>query len=154
MIKYIADNMAMLNNMVMLKKVVADLNACLIKNCNNKGKNMMNNKYTISANKLFEDFVNEKITIQEVIKKANELKKKIEKSKENKAIIKCTLTKCNKEAKIGIDFAIDKMLEYAPEDSMGYKFALYYNKKLRNKKLTAEMIRIINKKIREIQYNI
>jgi hypothetical protein len=30
MIKYIADNMVMLNNMAMLKKVVADLNACLI----------------------------------------------------------------------------------------------------------------------------
>jgi hypothetical protein len=47
--------------------------------------------------------------------------------------------------------AIDKILEYSPKDSISYKFATAYNKKLRNKKLTDVMIKNINKKMREIQ---
>lgn len=151
MYKIINDNVKLLNNLAMLKKVVEDLNACINKNCKNEKDNMMKNKDNIRVKSLFQDFINKKITIQEFIKKGSDLKKKIEKSKENKAIVKCQLNKCYSETKRGVDVAIDKILEYSPKDSMSYKFATEYNKKLRNKKLTDVMIKNINKKLREIQ---
>jgi hypothetical protein len=88
--------------------------------------------------------------MEEFIKKGNQLNKKLLKSKENKAIIKCQLNKCQDETTHGINVSIDKLLEFAPKDSMGYKFAIYYNKNMRNKKLTQAMIKTIHIKIEEV----
>ena len=132
MFKIINDNVKLLNNLAMLKKVVEDLNACINKNCKNEKDNMMKNKDNIRVKSLFQDFINKKITIQEFIKKGNDLKKKIEKSKENKAIVKCQLNKCYSETKRGVDVAIDKILEYSPKDSMSYKQNIIKNCAIKN----------------------
>ena len=142
--------MNILNTISTLNKVVQDLQNCLIKNCKNEQENMMKNKDTICVKKLFQDFITHKISMEEFIKKGIELNKNLLKSKENKAIIKCQLNKCHDETKHGINVSIDKILEFAPKDSMGYKFAIYYNKNMRNKKLTEAMIKTIHIKMKEV----
>ncbi len=140
----------MLNTFLIINKAVQDLQNCLNKNCKYEKENMMKNEYSIRAMNLSQELLNNKISMEEFIKKGNQLNKKILKCKENKALIKCQLNKCYDETTHGLNISIDKLLEFSPKDSMGYKFAIEYNKNIRNKKLTEKMIKYINIKMKAV----
>jgi len=140
----------MLNTFLIINKAVQDLQNCLNKNCKYEKENMMKNEYSIRAMNLSQELLNNKISMAVFVKEEKELNKKILKCKENKALIKCQLNKCYDETTHGLNISIDKLLEFSPKDSMGYKFAIYYNKNMRNKKLTQAMIKYINIKMKAV----
>ena len=140
----------MLNTFLIINKAVQDLQNCLNKNCKYEKENMMKNEYSIRAMNLSQELLNNKISMAVFLKEEKELNKKILKCKENKALIKCQLNKCYDETTHGLNISIDKLLEFSPKDSMGYKFAIEYNKNIRNKKLTEKMIKYIHIKMKAV----
>lgn len=133
-------NVEIEKDMFKMFKAVLELAECLDKKCSIEKKileSSSNYKEIIELNK---KIANKDITMEEFIKKTKLLLVKVARSAENLDMVKCKLENCYDKTKFLLELSIENILKKKQVDTPLYKQCVQFNKIIKNKKLTPDVL--------------